>query len=332
MPAPSLPPSPPRSDPGAERPRIGVSACLLGEAVRFDAGHKRDPFLMRELGRHVSWVPVCPEVETGMGTPREAVRLVGDPQAPRMVGNRSGRDWTDALRAWSAQRLEQLAAMDLDGFVLAKNSPSCGMERVRVYGRGGAPSREGTGLFAAELMRRFPLLPVEEQGRLNDPLLRENFVERIFVHRRFRDLLRDDPTPAALVRFHTVQKLAVLAHCPRTYRQMGRVVAAAGRAPFDEVAARYGELLMTALARKATPGRHANVLEHLVGHLKRDLTSDEKAELVGLVHDYRRGLVPLVVPVTLLAHHFRRSPGGGWARTQTYLDPYPRGLMLRNAV
>ncbi len=313
--------------------RLGVSACLLGARVRFDGGHKQDRYLIHTLGRWVEWVSVCPEFEMGLGAPRETLRLEGDATAPRLVAPRSGLDRTDGMRAWAAARLDELERLDLHGFVLKKNSPSCGAFRVKVYARAGvAPERAGRGIFATDLIERFRLLPVEEEGRLGDARLRENFVERIFAYRRWTELLRDDPTPRGLVRFHTRHKFALLAHSPKLYGELGRLVARAGATPWSELSASYGALFMECLGKIAGAGRHANVLNHLAGHLKEHLDGADRRELAGLIDSYRAGLVPLVVPLTLLQHHFRRAPVSEWARSQTYLDPYPAELMLRNHV
>lgn len=320
------------AEPAGPRIRLGVSTCLLGENVRHDGGHKRDTWLLGGIGPWVEWVPVCPEVEVGMGTPREAVRLVGDAGAPNMVGVRSGRDWTEDLRRWSEERLERLRALRLHGFVLTKNSPSCGLFRVKRYDANGVPSKDARGLWASALTRAFPLLPVEEDGRLCDPRLRENFLDRVFAHERWTRFLDEDGSRKGIVRFHTVHKLTVLSHSPRHYRDLGRLVAEAGKTPIERLRAEYGDLLLAAMAHLATPGRHANVLEHLAGFLKRDVPADDREEVRKLIGDYRAGLVPLVVPVTLLRHHLRRIPGAEWATEQVYLNPYPKELMLRNHV
>jgi uncharacterized protein YbgA (DUF1722 family)/uncharacterized protein YbbK (DUF523 family) len=313
--------------------RLGVSACLLGEQVRFDGGHKRDLFLLRTLGQYVQWVPVCPEVEIGLGTPRESLRLVGDPAAPRMVGNKSGTDYSETMLNWSRGQVEQLAGLNLHGYVLKKNSPSCGLFRVKVYNeQNNMPSRTGRGLFAAELVRRLPLLPVEEEGRLHDLPLRENFIERIFAYYRWTRLLEEASTPAGLVRFHTAHKLTLMAHDPQAQRELGRLVAEAGQLPWPELAESYGRLFMTALQRLATAKKQANVLHHLMGYLKNSLSSDDKTELLDLIEDYRQGLVPLIVPLTLLKHHLRRQDVPDWVHQQVYLNPYPKELMLRNHV
>jgi uncharacterized protein YbgA (DUF1722 family)/uncharacterized protein YbbK (DUF523 family) len=312
-----------------ERLRVGVSACLLGREVRHDGGHKRDTFLVDTLGRWVEWVPVCPEVELGLGVPRESIRLEGGARAPRLVAPRSGRDHTEAMARLARGRADELAGLDLDGYVLKKDSPSCGMERVRVWGRAGAPARTGVGAFARVLMERLPLLPVEEEGRLNDPALRENFVERLFAHRRWRRLVAAGLTRGALVRFHTAHKLLLLAHEPEAYRRLGRLVARVKARPLREAAADYGRAFMDALRVRATPRRHANVLEHMLGYLSDGIGAGERQELVEVIADHRRGLVPLVVPVTLIRHHVRRL-GVEYLAGQVYLEPTPKELMLRN--
>jgi uncharacterized protein YbgA (DUF1722 family) len=245
------------------------------------------------------------------------MRLVGDPETPRLIAPKSGRDHTERMQTWARERLEELAAVKLHGFIFKKNSPSSGLFRVRVYDRNGMPQRVGTGIFPRELMKRFPLLPLEEEGRLHDMRLRENFIERI---------------PGGLVRFHTAHKLTLMAHSPSHYQEMGRLVAQAGSLPCQELVGTYGRLLMEGLAVLGTPGKHSNVLQHLMGFLKDVLSKEDKAELLGLIEDYRRGLVPLIVPLTLLQHHLRRHPVPDWVHQQVYLNPYPKELMLRNHV
>jgi uncharacterized protein YbgA (DUF1722 family)/uncharacterized protein YbbK (DUF523 family) len=312
--------------------RLGVSTCLLGERVRYDGGHKLDRFLVNTLGPFVEWVPVCPEFEVGLGVPRESLRLVGDPEAPRLIAPKSGQDHTERMQTWAQERLEELAAIKLHGFVFKKDSPSSGLFRVRVYDQNGMPQRVGTGIFPREVMRRFPLLPLEEEGRLHDMRLRENFIERVFVYYRWTHLLEEDPTPGGLVRFHTAHKLTLMAHSPSHYQEMGRLVAQAGSLPWEEMVETYGRLLMEGLKVLGTPGKHTNVLQHLMGFLKDALSREDKAELLGLVEDYRQELVPLIVPLTLLQHHLRRHPVPDWVHQQVYLNPYPKELMLRNHV
>jgi len=312
--------------------RLGISSCLLGNEVRFDGQHKRDRFLVEELGPFVEWVPVCPEVEVGMGIPREAVRLVAAPGGPRMVAQHSGEDFTARMVRLADKRVGQLARMDLCGYVLKSKSPSCGMERVKVYAsteKGAQATRDGVGLFAKTLLSDLPNLPVEEDGRLSDAALREDFIERIFAYRRLRNLWRSRWTVGALVTFHAASKMALLAHSTEGYRALGRLVAGAKSMPRDELRARYEEGFMGTLKKLATRGRHANVLTHMVGHLKRLLDESDKRELLASIEDHRKGLVPLVVPITLLRHHARRH-AVAYLLDQTYLDPHPKELMLRN--
>ena len=311
--------------------RLGISRCLLGDEVRFDGGHKRDNFLTDVFGRYVEWVPVCPEVEAGLGTPREAMRLVGDPRHPRLVTIRSGKDHTQALVRMTDDRIEELKKLDLSGYVFKKDSPSCGIERVRLYNEHGMPSRNGVGLFARAFIEEFPLIPVEEEGRLCDPPLRENFIERVFCYRRFQDLAVNGITRQTVVRFHTIHKYLLLSHSQPHYQVLGRLVGHAEDHRPRELASRYGELFMKALAVKATVRKHVNVLQHILGYFKDRLSVQEKAELLGVIGDYHRGLTPLIVPLTLIKHYVQIFDVG-YIRDQVYLNPHPKELMLRNHV
>jgi uncharacterized protein YbgA (DUF1722 family)/uncharacterized protein YbbK (DUF523 family) len=311
--------------------RVGVSACLLGEEVRFDGGHKRDDFLTRVLGPFVEWVPVCPEVDIGLGVPRDTLRLVGEESAPRLVIQRTGEDLTERMQRYAAGKIRELEALHLDGYVLKRASPSCGLFRVRVYLPNGMPSGAGRGIFAEELATRLPMLPIEEEGRLTDPSLRENFIERVFAAARWRTFVARQPRARDLVAFHAAEKFAILAHSPARYPELGRLVATAGRTLTRDKLAQYGTLLMQARASRATRARHTNVLQHLAGFFKRQLGAGERAELAGLIEDYRAGLLPLVVPITLIRHHVRRLEVTYLAE-QTYLNPHPKELMLRNHV
>jgi uncharacterized protein YbgA (DUF1722 family)/uncharacterized protein YbbK (DUF523 family) len=327
--------APPPAVVSAGRIRIGISACLLGEEVRFDGGHKRDHFLTDVLGAHVEWIPVCPEVEMGLGTPRETLRLVRAPTGAgvRMMTTRTGIDHTDAMNRWAARRVAALASEepDLCGYVLKKDSPSCGMERVKTYGADGLPQRNGRGLFAAILMRQFPSLPIEEEGRLSDPRLRENFIERVFAYRRLKSLFVPGWTLGALVRFHTAHKLALLAHSRAKYNELGQLVANGATMPKRELRDAYERLFMSAMSIVATTRRHTNVLMHMLGHLKTTLDGGSRQELLRSIEEYRQGLVPLIVPLTLLRHHVRAQKID-YLAGQTYLEPHPRELMLRNHV
>ncbi len=315
--------------------RVGISSCLLGNPVRFDGGHKLDHYLRDTLGAHVAWVPVCPEVESGLPVPREALRLVGDPRDPQLVTSRTGVDHTAAMKAWTARRLDELESEDLCGFVFKSRSPSSGMRQVKVYPPGGGvPSHAGVGLFARGFMERFPLLPVEDEGRLNDPALRECFIERLFVVSRWKRYRRDDGTAGGLVAFTTDHKLLVLAHSPRHGSALGKLAAGAGaqgRRPPAALLDDYLATLMDGLRLVATAAKHTNVLQHAAGYFKRLLTPGEKAELAEAIESFRRGLIPLIVPVTLLAH-YTRIYGEPWLGRQHYLRLEPRELMLRNRV
>ena len=311
--------------------RIGISSCLLGKRVRYDGGHKRDDFLVDTFGSYVTWVPVCPEVEIGLGTPRDPIRLEGSPGAPAMIIPRTGQDVTARMRAYARKRVEALAADELCGYVLKKNSPSCGMERVKVYDRHGSPSRTGVGLFARALLDRLPNLPVEEEGRLQDPALRDNFVERVFAYRRLRTLFTGRWSLGGLVKFHSAHKYLVLSHSPAGYASLGRLVAGAKGAPRAQLARSYESAFMAALKKLATRRLHTNVLQHLTGYFKKSLNADSRAELKALIQDYHLGHVPLLVPITLIRHYVRLFKVE-YLAGQVYLEPHPRELMLRNHV
>jgi len=311
--------------------RIGVSACLLGQPVRYDGGHKRDDFLVHTLGRYVEWVPVCPEVEVGLGTPRDTLRLERHAGHIHLVTPKTGVDHSDRMRRFAARRVAELAKQGLCGFVLKKGSPSCGMERVRVHAASRVPARDGRGLFAEALLERMPTLPVEEEGRLNDPRLRENFVERVFAYRRLRQLFGGGFRIADLIAFHTAHKLLVMAHSPKAYAELGRLVGGAKEQPRGALRSRYEAALMDALRIVATPRRHANVLQHMLGYLSRHLAPPDRQEVLELIEDHRRGLVPLLVPLTLIRHHARRLESS-YLLGQVYLEPHPKELMLRNHV
>ena len=315
-----------------ERIKVLVSACLLGEKVRYDGGHKRDLFLIETLGPFVEWVRVCPEADCGLPVPREAMRLVGDPKHPRLVTNKIGVDHTERMERWAKARLEELSGLDLCGYICKKDSPSSGMERVKVYGTGdGVPARTGAGVFTRMFMERFPRVPVEEEGRLTDPVLREMFIERVFCLRRFRDLFARPLSRGALVDFHTDHKMLLLSHDRGHYEEMGRLVAGAKSVPIETLYRNYGEIFMASLAHKATPKKCADVLMHMIGHFKNMLSSDEKQELLYIIDQYRRRLVPLVVPVTLVRHYVRKY-GVAYLARQVFLNPHPVELMLRNHV
>jgi uncharacterized protein YbgA (DUF1722 family)/uncharacterized protein YbbK (DUF523 family) len=315
-----------------ERIKLGISSCLIGEEVRYDGGHKLDRFLRDVLGAYVEWVPVCPEVECGLPVPREAMRLVGDPGAPRFVTIKTKQDHTDRMMAWARTRVAELGQEDLCGFIFKSRSPSSGLFRVKVYREeGGPPSIKGVGIFAGAFRERFPLLPAEEEGRLYDSGIRENFIERVFTLKRWREMLALGKKRGHLVDFHTRHKLLILSHSRKHYMAMGRLVAKAKAMPEVRLFAAYEGQLMEAMACKATPKKHTDVLMHMMGYFKRVLTSDEKKELLEILERFKGGLVPLIVPVTLMDHYVRKYSEPYLAR-QVYLRPHPLELKLRNHV
>ncbi len=311
---------------------VGVSTCLLGEEVRWDGGHKHDRYLTGILGAYFEFVPICPEYEVGMGIPREPVSLHGDSDQPRMIGNKSGEDWTERMNRWSRRKLKELVPMGLAGYILKKASPSCGMERVPVKGPKGHPRKVGTGLFAAELMRRMPLLPVEEEGRLNDPGLRENFIVRVFAYHRAQELFGGGRFKRGdVVAFHAREKHLLMAHSPKHYKQLGQLVAQIKDYTPAEFRERYLKLYMEALATRATTRKNVNVLHHLLGYLREHLGEAERADILRVIETYRAGLVPLIVPMTLLNHHLKVHQVD-YLLEQVYLQPAPEELALRNHV
>lgn len=309
--------------------RLGIARCLLGDTVRYDGTHKLDPYLRDTLGQFVEWVPVCPEVECGMDVPREPVRLVGDVENPRLVGRNSGQDWTDRMRDWGEKKLAILEKEDLCGWVFRYGSPSNGMSRVKVYGDSGMPARTGIGLWAGMVMARFPHLPFEDDGRLHNPAIRENFISRAFTLKRWRDAMADGGTPGALVDFHTRHKLLVMAHSVEGYRALGKLVARAGTEDLQVLGDAYFRELFRVLSLKQTIKKNVNVLSHAMGYFKRDIPAAEKAELLNVIEQYHQGFIPLIVPITLLNHHVHKY-GKEYLAKQYYLNPYPAELMLRN--
>ena len=319
--------------PNTSRPhiKVGISACLLGSPVRFNGGHKESRLCSETLASHFEFIPICPEVAIGLGTPREPIRLVGDPESPRAVGTvHPELDVSDALTAYGKQIAAELD--DISGYILMQKSPSCGMERVKVYQANGHPiDGGGAGLFAHALMQARPDLPIEEDGRLNDPVLRENFLTRIFAYAEWQRLLDVGLTRKTLVEFHSRYKYQLMATDPIQYKALGQLVATVGNKPLDEFAAVYFSQLMAALKKTASRGTHSNVLQHLSGYLKKDICGEDKQELQHLISQYRLGIVPLVVPMTLLKHHFRRHPDR-YVASQAYLQPHPEDLSLRNGI
>ncbi len=310
-----------------KKPRVGISSCLLGKSVRYDGTHQLDRYLTRTVGKYVEWVPVCPEVECGLPTPREAMRLVGDPSNPRLVTRRTGKDMTERMVKFSRRRVQELEDEELCGFIFKSRSPSSGMDRVKVYDENGVPHSNGAGMFARIFMEHFPLVPVEEDGRLHDPALRENFFENIFCFRDYRRVGHSRQR-ADLLTFHRCHKLQLMAHSPKLQKEMGRLVGNPGEADGD-IFRQYEELLRQAMREMPTPGKNANVLSHMLGYFSEELNTWEKQELLSVVEQYRDGLIPLIVPVTLFRHYVRKYDKS-YLEEQTYLKPHPLELKLRN--
>jgi uncharacterized protein YbgA (DUF1722 family)/uncharacterized protein YbbK (DUF523 family) len=311
--------------------KVGVSACLLGEKVRYDGGHKHDRYITDTLGRFFTFVPVCPEVESGMTIPREAMRLEGVPESPRLMTRLSRVDKTGQMLSYCRSKVAELENADLCGFIFKKDSPSSGLFRVKIYDDTGMPKKVGSGLFAAAVSKRFPLLPLEEEGRLFDADLRENFIERVFSYRRWKDFLGNAPDIGGLVAFHTGQKLLMMAHSPKHYREMGALVAHGKEMDRLGLFIRYEELMMTGLAMQATTKKNCNVLQHIMGYFKKELSPGEKGELLEVINSYHDQLVPLIVPITLLRHYVNKYDQQ-YLKGQVYLSPHPAELMLRNHV
>jgi len=313
--------------------RIGISSCLLGQKVRYDGGHKRDRFATDVLEPFVEWVPLCPEVEIGLGIPRPTIRLERGPNGgERLVMPSAGEDLTSRMAEWAENKVGMLLSMDLCGYILKKDSPSCGMERVKVYDSNGVPARDGTGVFAEVLLRRAPHLPIEEEGRLNDPRLRENFIARVFACRSWKEMQAAGVTPASLMRFHATRKYLCMARNQAGMRRMGKLLGSAGKGDsVPKLAHAYMEEFAAVMRRRPSRKGHTNVLQHLAGYVSDSLDTADRSELDTAIHDYRLGLLPLIVPVTLLRHHARRQ-GREYLLEQAYLFPHPHELMLLNHV
>ena len=320
-----------KTDDGKNPIRVGISACLLGDKVRWDAGHKRDRYITDILGAYFRFIPVCPEVEVGMGVPRESVRLVGEISSPRMVGNKTGQDWSERMREYIAKRLKQLEKYNFSGYILKNDSPSCGMERVRVYQKSGIPLKQGRGFFGGAIVDHFPNLPIEEEGRLNDPALRENFIVRVFAYSHLQDLFKGKFSRSEIVQFHTVHKYLLLAHSHKHYKELGQMVAQIKKYKPENFKEKYVETFMQALSVKSTARKNVNVLQHITGFLKPHLGPQARVDIIKVIENYRTGLVPLIVPITLIRHYINIF-NIKYINDQVYLNPHPKELMLRNHV
>lgn len=317
--------------PAVHKPKLGISACLMGDEVRFNGGHKESHLCTRELTQYFEFVTACPEVAIGMGIPREPIRLVGDAQNPQAVGTvNKALNVTQPLADYGVKMAEELG--DICGYIFMQKSPSCGLERVKVYTENGAPvGGGGRGIYAQAFCELHPNLPVEEDGRLNDAVLRENFITRVFAYAAWQDLLKAGITRRSLTEFHSRYKYQLMANDPVQYKVLGNLLGSMGRSDPNEIAPRYFSDLMAALKKPATRRTHTNVLQHISGYLKQTLSAADKQEIQQIIAQYHQGIVPLIVPLTLLKHHFRQHPDP-YVALQVYMQPHPENLSLRNAI
>ncbi len=311
--------------------KIGISTCLLGEKVRFDGGHKHDRYLTDVLGNYFEFIPSCPEIEIGMGVPRDSVRIVNVSNSIRLIGPKTGTDWTDKMISYSDKLVKKLASLSLSGYILKSDSPTCGMERVRIYNKNGIPNKNGRGLFADILIKSNPLMPIEEEGRLNDLKIRENFITRVFSYNRLQNLINNNFDRGRLVKFHTLHKYQLMAHSIKHYETLGRLVANSKKFTLQEIGEKYRSKFMEALTIQTTPKKNVNVLHHIFGYLKNFLTQSDKQYILSVIEDYHKDVVPLIVPLTLIKHYVEKY-NIEYIRNQIYLNPHPKELMLRNHV
>ena len=309
--------------------KIGISSCLLGKKVRYDAGHKLDRYITDTLGQYFEWVPVCPEVEYGLPVPREPMRLVGDPDSPRLLTIRTRIDHTEGMLKWAEQKLKEIEKEELCGFIFKSRSPSSGIGGVKVYTQSGMPSQRGIGLFGRAFMNKFPVIPVIDDGRLHDQGLRENFIERVFVYKRWQEFIKKGGSIRDLVAFHTEHKLLILSHSPKYFSVLGRLVAKPKQNKPEDFNAEYVNILMECLRLVATVKKNTNVLQHIIGYFKNQLSSDDKKELLEVIENYHKGYIPLIVPIVLVRHYVRKFDEP-YLGKQYYLNPHPLELMLRN--
>jgi uncharacterized protein YbgA (DUF1722 family)/uncharacterized protein YbbK (DUF523 family) len=311
--------------------KIGISTCLLGVKVRYDGGHRLDRYITDTLGHYFEWVPVCPEVEYGLPVPRESMHLIGDPVSPRIVTIRTGVDHTEGMKKWAADKLIQLDKEDLCGFIFKSKSPSSGLGGIKVYTSSGMPSNKGTGIFGGAFMRYFPLIPVIDDGRLYNPNLRENFIEQVLIYNRWETFIKNGPKIRDLIAFHTNLKLLIFSHSSKHYSTLGKLVAQAKKYQPDVLYSEYIRILMDGLRLFATIKKNTNVLLHIAGYFKKQLTPEDKRELLEVIDQYHKGYIPLIVPIVLINHYVRKLDEP-YLKTQFFLNPHPVELMLRNHV
>lgn len=314
-----------------EKIKIGISSCLLGEKVRYDGGHKLDLYIKETLGQYFEWVSVCPEVEYGLPVPREAMHLIGDPDFPRLVTIHTGVDHTEGMLKWAREKLKKLEKVDICGFIFKSRSPSSGIGGVKVHTPSGMSSRTGAGIFGRAFMRYFPIIPVIDDGRLHDSRLRENFIERVFVYKRCKQILKKSSSIMDLITFHTEHKILILSHSPRHLSSLGKLVASAKKYTKDNLSSEYIKILTEGLKLLATVKKNTNVLLHVAGYFKKQLSAEDKQELHEVIEYYHKGYIPLIVPIILIKHYLRKFDEP-YLKRQYYLNPHPLELMLRNHV
>jgi uncharacterized protein YbgA (DUF1722 family)/uncharacterized protein YbbK (DUF523 family) len=313
-----------------EKPLVGISKCLLGFKVRYDGGHKLDHYIHDIFGRYVEFIPVCPEVESGMSVPREAIHLSNESGEIRLRTQKTGVDKSEQMVSWSKKRIRELSVTPLCGYILKSKSPSCGLSKVKIYKKG-IVEKSDRGIFAQHLITAFPLLPIEDEGRLHDPDIRENFIERVFVVHRWNRLLEQEKSLSNLMTFHAQHKYMIMAHSPKLLKELGAFIAGAKKTNISKVQNHYFSCLCEALTTNATVKKNTNVLMHITGYFRNNLTQDEHTEICEIIDTYHNHLVPLIVPVTLINHYVRKYKPP-YLEHQYYLHPHPMELMLRNHV
>lgn len=309
---------------------LGISSCLLGQKVRYNGGHKRSSFCMNTLDKLFYFEPVCPEVAIGLGIPREPIRLVGDLKHVRVLGTDNPElDVTKELEDYGRQKGEELT--HISGYILMQKSPSCGMERVKVYHKNGNPLVSAPGVYARTLMETNPLLPVEEEGRLHDPVLCENFFTRVYAYHRWYQTVLNNPSYKAIGEFHVAYKYQIMAHDPQSYTTLGQLIAKGSKYPLGEMLEEYFSGLMICLKKKATRKSHTNTMLHVMGYVKKSMNGTERKQLLKLIEQYRQDIIPLVAPMSML-RHLIESHGSDYIKKQAYLEPHPDMLGLRNNI
>jgi uncharacterized protein YbgA (DUF1722 family)/uncharacterized protein YbbK (DUF523 family) len=311
--------------------KIGVSACVAGEKVRFDRTHRRSAYLTETLANHVEFVPICPEIACGMGIPREPLRQVDCAGEIRLIGYESGKDLTKKMTKWARRVLKGLDKEGICGFVLRVHSASCGVNKSKIHSTEGKPPTHGPGFFTRMLQEHDPLLPIVTSEALQNAIQRENFIRRVFVLHRWRALTAKGTAIGNLVDFHTRHKMLIRAHDLQGYRELGHLLGESTMDNAEAVFDKYATLLFKSLTLKATPSKNRDVLSHAAGYFKKELDAEDKRELQAMITAYAKGKVPLLVPVTLL-NHFARKYQRPYLTQQYYLNPEPAELKLLNHV